>query len=260
MDSDSRVFSTPSPPLSGGCRALSFGAEGDAPGLTLWLSAPEGEPPAEGWPLLIVLEGEAYFTAAAEAARRLARRPQKTRVGPMMVMGVALAPGAERLGDGRLGAFAFVPGADKGGRTVAPRGPALLQRLIEDVLPLAVRYGADPARAALMGHSMSGQFVLEARARSAPFKRFAAVSPSIWWNPAVIKTQPPQGGSDLFLTVGAEEETPGLPGPHLARRMVSNLRDLAKASGASLTILADEDHGSAPFASLPAILRFVART
>jgi len=255
MDSASRVFSTSSPPLSGGCRALSLGAEGDAPGLTLWLSAPEGEPPAEGWPLLIVLEGEAYFTAAAEAALRLARRPQKTRVGPMMVMGVALAPGAER-----LGAFAFVPGADKGGRTVAPRGPALLQRLIEDVLPLAVRYGAAPARAALMGHSMSGQFVLEARARSAPFKRFAAVSPSIWWNPAVIAAQPPQGGSDLFLTVGAEEEAPGLPGPHLARRMVSNLRDLAKASGASLTILADEDHGSAPFASLPAILRFVART
>lgn len=260
MDSASRVFSTSSPPLSGGCRALSLGAEGDAPGLTLWLSAPEGEPPAEGWPLLIVLEGEAYFTAAAECARRLARRPQKTRVGPMMVMGVALAPGAERLGDGRLGAFAFVPGADKGGRTVAPRGTALLQRLIEDVLPLAVRYGADPARAALMGHSMSGQFVLEARARSAPFKRFAAVSPSIWWNPAVIAAQPQQGGSDLFLTVGAEEEAPGLPGPHLARRMVSNLRDLATARGAALTILADEDHGSAPFASLPAILRFVART
>lgn len=255
MDSASRVFSTSSPPLSGGCRALSLGAEGDAPGLTLWLSAPEGEPPAEGWPLLIVLEGEAYFTAAAEAARRLARRPQKTRVGPMMVMGVALAPDAER-----LVAFAFVPGADKGGRTVAPRGPALLQRLIEDVLPLAVRYGADPARATLMGHSMSGQFVLEARARSAPFKRFAAVSPSIWWNPPIIAAQPQQGGSGLFLTVGAEEEAPGLPGPHLARRMVSNLRDLAKASGASLTILADEDHGSAPFASLPAILRFVART
>ena len=96
MDSASRVFSTSSPPLSGGCRALSFGAEGYAPGLTLWLSAPEGEPPAEGWPLLIVLEGEAYFTAAAEAARRLARRPQKTRGGPMMVMGVALAPDAER--------------------------------------------------------------------------------------------------------------------------------------------------------------------
>lgn len=253
MDSVPSVFSPSAPPLSGGCRALSLPAESETPGLTLWLSTPEGDPPAEGWPLLIVLEGEAYFTAAAEAARRLARRPQKTRVGPMMVLGVALAPGAER-----LGAFAFAPGADKGGRTVAPRGPDLLRRLIEDVLPLAVRHGADPARAALMGHSMSGQFVLEARARSAPFARFAAVSPSIWWNPDVIKAQPPQDHSVLFLAVGAEEEAPGLPGPHLARRMVSNLRALATASGATLTILADEDHGSAPFASLPAILRFVA--
>ncbi len=42
MDSASRVFSTSSPPLSGGCRASSLVAEGDAPGLTLWLSAPEG--------------------------------------------------------------------------------------------------------------------------------------------------------------------------------------------------------------------------
>lgn len=253
MDSAPCVFSPSAPPLSGGCRALSLAAESDAPGLSLWLSAPEGEPPAEGWPLLIVLEGEAYFTAAAECARRLARRPQKTRVGPMMVIGVALAPAAER-----LGAFAFVSGADKGGRTVAPRGPDLLRRLVEDVLPLAVRRGADPARAALMGHSMSGQFVLEARARSAPFARFAAVSPSIWWNPAVIAAQPSQDHSALFLAVGAEEEAPGLPGPHLARRMVSNLRDLSTSSGATLTILADEDHGSAPFASLPAILRFVA--
>lgn len=253
MDSVPSDFSPSAPPLSGGCRALSLAADGEAPGLTLWLSAPEGEPPAEGWPLLIVLEGEAYFTAAAEAARRLARRPQKTRVGLMMVMGVALTPGAER-----LGAFAFVPGADKGGGTVAPRGPDLLRRLIETVLPLAVQEGADPARAALMGHSMSGQFVLEARARAAPFARFVAVSPSIWWNPAVVEAQPPQGRSDLFLAVGAEEEAPGLPGPHLARRMVSNLRDLATASGATLSVLADEDHGSAPFASLPAILRFVA--
>jgi predicted alpha/beta superfamily hydrolase len=242
MDSASCVFSPSAPPLSGGCRALSLSADGDAPGLNLWLSTPEGEPPAQGWPLLIVLEGEAYFTAAAEAARRLARRAQKTRVGPMMVLGVALAPGA-----------------DPDGRTVAPRGPDRPRRLGAGGLPLANPHGADPARAALMGHSMSGQFVLEARARSAPFARFVAVSPSIWWNPAVIETQPPQRRSDLFLAVGAEEEAPGLPGPHLARRMVSNLRDLATTTGAALTILADEDHGSAPFASLPAILRFVAR-
>lgn len=255
MDSAACVFSPSAPPLSGGCRALTLAAERNAPGLTLWLSAPEGEPPAEGWPLLIVLEGEAYFTAAAECARRLARRPQKTRVGPMMVMGVALAPGAER-----VGAFAFTPGPDTGGGAPAPRGAGLLRRLVDDVLPLAVQHGADPTRAALMGHSMSGQFVLEARARSAPFARFAALSPSIWWNPAVIDAQPPQAQSELFLAVGAQEEAPGLPGPHLARRMVSNLRDLAGAAGAALSILADEDHGSTPFASLPAILRFAARS
>lgn len=255
MDSAASAFIPAAPPLSGGCRALRLAADRDGLPLDLWLSAPEGEPPPGGWPLLIVLEGEAYFTAAAEAARRLARRPQKTRVGPMMVLGVGLASGADR-----LAAFAFVPGVDKDGRAVAPRGADLLNRLVEDVLPLAVSAGADPTAVALMGHSMSGQFVLEARARAAPFARFAAISPSIWWNPAVIDAQPPasEDKDALFLAVGAQEEAEGLPVPHLARRMISNLRLLAETRGARLTVLADEDHGSAPFACLPAVLRFAA--
>ena len=41
------------------------------------------------------------------------------------------------------------------------------------------------------------------------------------------------------------------------RRMVSNARDL-EARGASLRVLEDEDHGSTPYAALPAVLRFAA--
>jgi hypothetical protein len=39
--------------------------------------------------------------------------------------------------------------------------------------------------------------------------------------------------------------------------MVSNARDL-EARGASLRVLEDEDHGSTPYAALPAVLRFAA--
>ncbi|KAK0340981.1 hypothetical protein LTR94_028290, partial [Friedmanniomyces endolithicus] len=70
MDSASCVFLPSAPPLSGGCRALSLSADGEAPGLTLWLSAPEGEPPAPGWPLLGVLAGDADLRARLGMANR----------------------------------------------------------------------------------------------------------------------------------------------------------------------------------------------
>jgi predicted alpha/beta superfamily hydrolase len=123
------------------------------------------------------------------------------------------------------------------------------------VLPQLAALGADPAQAVLMGHSMSGLFVLEARAAGAPFARYAAISPSIWWNPAVVAAQPER--ANLLVAVGAREEMAGLPPAHLARRMVSNARDL-EARGASLRVLEDEDHGSTPYAALPAVLRFAA--
>ena len=78
-----------------------------------------------------------------------------------------------------------------------------------------------------------------ARAAGAPFARYAAISPSIWWNPAVVAAQPES--ANLLVAVGAREEMEGLPPAHLARRMVSNARDL-EARGASLRVLEDEDH------------------
>jgi len=246
------VFLETAPPLTGGCRTLHLPAKADGPCLTLWINTPEADRPAQGWPAMILLDAEAYFTAAAEMAQRLARRTAKTRIEPMLIVGVSLTS------PDRQATFRFPHGADP---STAPQGRQLLDRLVHDVLPLLAAEGADRARLTLMGHSMSGLFVLEARAAAAPFARYIAISPSIWANPSVINAQPrgSRSASDLFVVVGAQEETDNLPPAHLARRMVSNTLSLQENGAVTLNVLADEDHGSTPYASLPAALRFASQ-
>lgn len=254
MTSPCSPFTITAPPLTGGCRAQHLSTEAEAPGLTLWISRPENTPPPQGWPALILLDGEAYFTAAAEMAQRLAPRSAKTRIEPLMIVGVALDDSADR-----HAAFGFSPVAGEQSKT--PRGQQLLRRLAVDVLPLIEAEGADMTKLTLLGHSMSGLFALEARAVAAPFARYVAVGPSIWSNPSVIQAQPSgsTGADDLMVFVGSEEETDGLTQGHLARRMISNTRSLLAKAGVRLTVLNDEDHGSTAYASLPAALRFASQ-
>ncbi|WP_427789339.1 alpha/beta hydrolase [Brevundimonas diminuta] len=234
--------------------AIRLPAVDGAPAIDVRVMTPQGERPEGGWPVLVLLEGEAFFDAAAQVAGRLLRRSAKTRVDAMMVAGVTLSVVTDR-----VAAYAFTPGPQ--GQTPEPRGAALLAQLTTQVLPRLAELGADPAQSVLMGHSMSGLFVLEARAARAPFARHVAVSPSIWWNPAVIAAQPqtqPGTQDDLLIAVGAREEMDGLPLAHLGRRMISNARDLTARGGVSLRVFEDEDHGSTPYAALPSILRFAA--
>src|SRR5690606_18197866 len=93
----------------------------------------------------------------------------------------------------------------------------------------------DPARQALLGHSMAGQFALYAMtARPGAFRVFGAMSPSLWWDgprlDQALQSMPDQGQS-AFLTVGEREQ----PDPvvtdddrrRAARRMVSRTRATA---------------------------------
>lgn len=240
------------PPLTGGCVQLRLAPDRDGPGLTIWINRPETAPPPQGWPTLILLEGEACFTAAAEMAQRLARRSAKTRVEPMLVIGLALGHDIHRQSSFSFASDAERPHGETGGQS-------LLRGLSSRLLAAIEAECGDTTRLTLLGHSMSGQFVLEARALTAPFARYVAVSPSIWSNPSVVAAQPeraPADADDLFVVVGGQEEMPGLDPAHLARRMVSHARELLKKGGVRLHVLDNEDHGSAPYASLPAALRF----
>ena len=74
----------------------------------------------------------------------------------------------------------------------------------------------DPTRQALVGHSLSGLFVLQALlAQPDRFQRYVAASPSIWWDEArmlddTAATGPfDTGDARVLVTVGSEEQAAG---------------------------------------------------
>lgn len=209
----------------------------------LMLATPEGAAPAEGWPLLLVLDGERFFAAAAGAADSLARRSAKTGVVPMVVAGLAHRDGTMSREDQRARDFTTAPCAEPG--VERPHGGGDETRVWLAGTVLSAITGAtaiDAGRRTLFGHSLAGLFVLET-VETAPalFGRWAAVSPSLWW-----RTPTPSAEARLLLGVG-EHET--------AREMRGRLATWAEAAGIDPLIAARADHGSAPFALLPDVLR-----
>lgn len=74
----------------------------------------------------------------------------------------------------------------------------------------------DPARQALVGHSLSGLFVLQALlGRPDRFQRYVAASPSIWWDEAAILADAAAadtfdaGDARVLVTVGSDEQAAG---------------------------------------------------
>lgn len=79
----------------------------------------------------------------------------------------------------------------------------------------------DPARRTLWGHSFGGLFTLYAMAQRAEgFSRYAAISPSIWWDTPLVTSIMAQSiaqgrlsGRELYLGVGDAEKRTASPGP-----------------------------------------------
>lgn len=250
-------------------RQIRLESEGGEAGLIVTLTVPPGQAPEGGFPLLVVLDGDSLAITVAQNAVRLARRPAKTRIGPMVVVGIAREGGKRdgspsRYADFTAGPPAEVTPALQG--AVWGRADALLARIEGEVLALVkAQAPINAERIALMGHSLGGVFVLNALAAEASvFSSFVAVSPSIWWNPEAIEADFAAdviGSRRLLLLVGETEEA--TTGTGAGRAVVSRVVSL----GAQLEALSpgqvevhvapDEDHGSMPVATLARALRFV---
>lgn len=230
-------------------------AEGIA--YTLSLYAPETPAPAAGLPLVLALDGANHFPTLASIGRRLAKRPDATRVAPAIIAAIESEPPQQR----RHADFTPWAPADAADAPQAPFGEAeaFAAFLSERVLPLiAQRAKIDSARIGLIGHSLSGYFAIYAATRLPMISTICAVSPSLWWNHARLGAA--LAACDLsakrfFVAVGARET-------HPTRRMIESARAItdqlaASASEARFTILADEDHGSTPLAAAPALLRLL---
>lgn len=160
----------------------------------IFLSVPAGEPPAEGWPLLVTTDGNATFPFAVASLVTQAPYPTGTNVGWGVVAAIGY-PGDEPYNAMRRAWDLGPPPAKsyppyfEGGPPVLIGGTEELLSFIEnELLPkIADMVRIDPTRRSLFGHSFGGLFTLFALfERPELFANWVAASPTIYWEGSEI--------------------------------------------------------------------------
>ncbi len=243
------------------------------------IARPAAPPPATGYPVLYLLDGDDSFAIAAVTAERLGRHAGRGGVVPGLIVGIGYPGASRRALDYTPASANPAPGPD--GRVDTTGGAQAFREFIADELQptIARDFSIDASRQTLMGHSYGGLFVLDTLFRQPElFRTYVASSPSIWFanrqvlahESAFVERQRAAGRPlDLVLTVGELEQPrsqakarpaadAGVAARLAERRMVDDSRELAarlrvhEDTGLAVhyRVLAGETHGSA---SLPAI-------
>lgn len=159
----------------------------------IMLAIPPASAPAQGWPVLYVLDGDLMFALTAQLMRnRFARGPGVPAQGAVVVgLGYAGASG-DRVLDLDARSHDYTPPApgpamDGHGRREGG-ADAFLDFLDAKVRPLVQRAArVDTSRQTLFGHSYGGLCVLHALfTRPGNFRNYVAASPSVWWRDGFI--------------------------------------------------------------------------
>jgi predicted alpha/beta superfamily hydrolase len=199
------------------------------------LAWPEAPPPPAGYPAVVLVDGQALFATAADAARLQAGRSDVTGIQPGVVVGIGY-PG-EAPFDAERRQRDLLPiegGADR-----------FLTAIAEEILPAIGRIAPlDSARRTLVGHSYGGLFALHALfTRPGLFASHVAGSPSIWWNERAILASEERfrAGSGfagrLLVTVGGTEQEASIHDDprRRERRAMARMRDNAAEMTARLS-------------------------
>ena len=224
----------------------------------LFVSWPEGVPPATGWPVLYVLDGADHFATVTETARRFARAGARSGVVPGVVVAIDAGPLARRVFDYTPASpgWSIPAGAPASG---LPTGGAdafltLLDKQIEPLI--ARRWSVDPARRTLAGHSFGGLLALHALfTRPGVATRYAAVSPSLWFGGDVLsrgERGATVAGQQVLIAVGGNEGGPDAQAGSAAEALASRLS--AGGATAAYLPLPGQDHGSSMLAAMGRIV------
>jgi len=259
----------------------------------VFVDVPGGEPPAGGFPVVYLLDGNLHFTPFVGMARGFAIAGETK---PAVVIGIGY-PGDDPVGamtsrfkDLSLPASeAWIAGLGwtAPGMTVDNTGgvDAFLSVMEREIRPAVADLAkVDPTDQALFGHSLAGHAVLRALF-TAPgsYRAFIASSPSIWWAEAAVLGEEAALGGRLtaagakprvLLAVGEREAFPDRAAlahfatreeaeASLARsRMVGNVVDLgARLSTVpgcvvSTVVFSGEGHATVIPAALCRALQF----
>ncbi|WP_442981349.1 alpha/beta hydrolase [Rhizobium sp. S152] len=183
----------------------------------IFLFVPKGEPPADGWPLLVTTDGNATFPFAVASIVTQAPYPTGTNVDWGVIAAIGYPTNepydafrrAWDLGPPPIKSY---PPYVEGGPPVRIGGSGQLLDFIEHrLLPkLDAMTRIDPTRRSLFGHSFGGLFALYALfERPWLFARWIAASPTIYWEASEILNneagRQPVSGPDVFLYLSAGE-------------------------------------------------------
>ncbi|MBQ0822414.1 alpha/beta hydrolase [Microvirga sp. HBU67558] len=171
-----------------------------------FVAVPLANPPAEGWPAIVMLDGNAAFDDLRQA--------DLDHVPGTVLIGIGYETGGRHDVNARTQDYTPpVPPEDRAG----PDDPdpsekvggadIFLDLLAERLLPeLAKDFSLDPARRSLWGHSYGGLFVIHALFRQPDlFRSYCAVSPSLWWHaPLMLRREETskrrtEGQSDVVI-------------------------------------------------------------
>ena len=190
----------------------------------IFVDVPETPPPPEGFPVIVVLDGNLHFALTASLQRSLVLAGE---VRPAVVVGIGyptddlLAALTLRFQD-----LSLPPRADwlanlgwsAPGMTLETTGglDGFLEVLEHEIRPAVARLApTDPDDHALFGHSLAGHAALHALFRGpGAWRSVVASSPSIWWaDDAVLAGEHTLSDADLagrrvLLCVGALEAEP----------------------------------------------------
>jgi predicted alpha/beta superfamily hydrolase len=177
------------------------------------VSIPDSPPPAGGYPVLYVLDGNARFPLAVVGRDSLTLRGPDGGTSPWLIVGVGY-PDTRRFdskarSEDYTPAVPGMPKVDSRGRPVG--GAEHFQDFLQDqLLPqIADRFDVDASRRALLGHSYGGLFALyTALTRPRLFSDYLAISPSLWWGEGFLYALPSAGASGktrVLLGAGDQE-------------------------------------------------------
>lgn len=216
---------------------------------------PDGPPPATGWPVLYVLDGDDNFAATVSTARRLARAGARSGVEPGVVVGIASEDLARRVLDYTPPApgYAIPTGAPASGLATGG-GDAFLDVMRDRIQPeIARRLKIDPNRQTILGHSFGGLLVLHAlSARPNQFQTYVAISPSLWFGDGAVARQlsGAKPRANVLIAAGDREGGPASAVPNFPT--AQSLAETLKISGvqARFLPLPGQSHGGTMYASL----------
>jgi len=225
------------------------------------IAMPWGPPPDGGYPVLYVLDGDAYFPSFADAAR--SRWTFGGELETAVVVGVCYPDdniGPVDLDEAlRRRYFDLTPSQPDDAAMAIDRAymgpvkgggaPRFLEVIETEVKPrVASLLPVNPARCSLFGHSLGGLFALYTLfTKPSAFDTYLSLSPSIWWNNRAVldheadfarRLTAGEASPRIFIGVGGAEQQPptrpmaGLTLEHMAElneleRMVDNAADLA---------------------------------